>query len=285
VVTLLVVTACAPKMMPLVDASVTDEDGGVDAGAVDAGPSCGCERWSAARDAGQLGDPLVELSGLVASRSQPGIFYAHNDSGDSARFFAVSQTGQVLQTFVLDGATGKLRDSVVIPFFICAAISDDGAFLAVGDDPAVHVFAWDAGTAKYKAAYDVSPPPGLGAIPWDVQTSAGPDADEMLVVGYISGDVKTVQVAAWSLATQKLVVNWNSKTNAQLQENPTIRADGDYIGCETRAPSSLAVRALHNVRARARARSPQLSRLTTSSLRPQRLPLGRHGGGRLPQHW
>ena len=132
--------------------------------------------------------------------------------------------------FVLDGATGQLRDSVAIPFFICAAISDDGAFLAVGDDPAVHVFAWDAGSAKYKAAYDVSPPPGLGAVPWDVQTSAGPDADEMLVVGYISGDVKSVQVAAWSLASQALVVNWNSKTNKQLQENPTIRADGDYIG-------------------------------------------------------
>ena len=215
-------------------------------------------------------------------------------STDGAFVLFVNEQGKptpnTAEAFVLDGATGALRDSVVIPFFICAAISDDGAFLAVGDDPAVHVFAWDAGTAKYKAAYDVSPPPGLGAIPWDVQTSAGPDADEMLVVGYISGDVKTVQIAAWSLATQKLVVNWNSKTNAQLQENPTIRADGDYIGCETRAPRSLAVRPAKMRRtmcASARARSPQPSRLTASppaSLRSQRLPLGRHGGGRLPQH-
>jgi hypothetical protein len=153
-------------------------------------------------------------------------------STDGAFVLFVNEQGtptpNTATAFVLDGATGKLRGSVIIPFFICAAISDDGAWLAVGDDPAVHVFTWDG--SKYNSAFDVNPPPGLGAIPWDVQTSAGPDADEMLVVGYISGDVKSVQVAAWSLASQALVVNWSSKTNSQLQENPTIRADGNYIG-------------------------------------------------------
>ncbi len=140
-------------------------------------------------------------------------------------------TPNTASAFVLDGATGALRaPAVIIPFFICAAISDDGLYLAVGDDPAVHVFAWDSASSTYKASFDVNPPPGVGAIPWDVQMSAGPDADEMLVVGYIAGDVKSVQIAAWSIASQTLVVNWNSKTNTQLQENPTIRADGNYIG-------------------------------------------------------
>ena len=33
------------------------------------------------------------------------VFFAHNDSGDTARFFAVSRTSVVMQTFNLDGAT------------------------------------------------------------------------------------------------------------------------------------------------------------------------------------
>lgn len=141
VVMLLAATACAPKMMPPVDASVVDEDGGVDAGLIDAGPTCGCERWSSARDAGQIGDPLNELSGLVASRSQPGIFYAHNDSGDSARFFAVSQTGQVLQTFVLDGATATDWEDLALgpcPTGTCLYIGDIGDNLRVRTNYAVY---------------------------------------------------------------------------------------------------------------------------------------------------
>ena len=32
---------------------------------------------------------LIETSGIAASRSQDGILWAHNDSGDTARFFAL----------------------------------------------------------------------------------------------------------------------------------------------------------------------------------------------------
>ena len=122
-------------------------------------------------------------------------------------------TPNTAEAFVLDGATGKLRDSVVIPFFITAALSDTGDYLAVGDDPAVHVFKWDSGANKYAAAFDVTPPPGKGAIPWDVQMSTGSDATEMVIVGYIAGDVKAVQVAAWGLESQQLQVNWDSATS------------------------------------------------------------------------
>jgi hypothetical protein len=39
------------------------------------------------------GDDLKELSGLAASRTHPGVFWAHNDSGDTPRVFAVDRTG------------------------------------------------------------------------------------------------------------------------------------------------------------------------------------------------
>lgn len=135
------VSACAPKMMPMVDASVTDADAGLDAGVVDAGPTCGCERWGAARDAGQIGDPLNELSGLVASRSQPGIFFAHNDSGDAPRFFALSQAGQILQTFVLDGGAAADWEDIALgpcPTGTCVYLGDTGDNLRVRTDYAVY---------------------------------------------------------------------------------------------------------------------------------------------------
>jgi hypothetical protein len=53
---------------------------------------------------GTLQDPgLQELSGLAFSRTQPGVLWAHNDSGDSARLFAMDVTGVPRTTVALDG--------------------------------------------------------------------------------------------------------------------------------------------------------------------------------------
>lgn len=48
-------------------------------------------------------DLLTEISGLVASRSQPGVLWAHNDSGDIARVFAMTEEGLDLGAFTLAG--------------------------------------------------------------------------------------------------------------------------------------------------------------------------------------
>src|SRR5690606_21021400 len=48
--------------------------------------------------------PLVEASGLAVSRDQPGVLWAHNDSGDTARVFAFGEDGSKLGIFTLDGA-------------------------------------------------------------------------------------------------------------------------------------------------------------------------------------
>ncbi len=82
------------------------------------GESAGCPLGSsraAASDAcaaeppRQLGviesDALLELSGMCASRAHPGVLYAHNDSGDAARFFALDQSGHVLGEYTLTGAS------------------------------------------------------------------------------------------------------------------------------------------------------------------------------------
>ena len=48
--------------------------------------------------------PLVEASGLAVSRTNEGVLWAHNDSGDTARVFAVGADGQRVDTFHLEGA-------------------------------------------------------------------------------------------------------------------------------------------------------------------------------------
>lgn len=51
-------------------------------------------------------DPaLQELSGIAASRANPGLWWVHNDSGDSARVFAVDEQGGVRATLALAGQT------------------------------------------------------------------------------------------------------------------------------------------------------------------------------------
>lgn len=54
---------------------------------------------------GSLGSPAIsEASGLAVSRDHSGVLWIHNDSGDTARCFALSQSGALLGTYSLAGA-------------------------------------------------------------------------------------------------------------------------------------------------------------------------------------
>ncbi len=46
---------------------------------------------------------IDESSGLGASRAYAGVYYTHNDSGDTARFFRFNKKGEVTGVFRLDG--------------------------------------------------------------------------------------------------------------------------------------------------------------------------------------
>jgi len=49
-------------------------------------------------------DDIDELSGLVASRRHPGMYWVHNDSGDNARIFAIDVQGRLLAEVELPNA-------------------------------------------------------------------------------------------------------------------------------------------------------------------------------------
>jgi hypothetical protein len=59
-------------------------------------------------------DEIDEASGLAHSRKDDGILWTHNDSGDTARLFAMSIAGDHLGSFILDGAaSGDWEDSTI----------------------------------------------------------------------------------------------------------------------------------------------------------------------------
>lgn len=70
---------------------------------------------------------LPELSGLAASRRWPGIYWAHNDSGDGPRLFAFNRRGQVIARVEVEGAEAVDWEDI-------ALYERDGrSWLAVGD--------------------------------------------------------------------------------------------------------------------------------------------------------
>lgn len=126
----------------------------------DAGPrACGvCEDWgSNARAETVTDDALREVSGLAESRRRPGWYWVHNDSGDSARVFAVDGAGRTRLELALEGARAvDWEDLAVGPCGAstcvwvgdigdnnrrrsdCAVLRFDESVLdAVGDDPEV----------------------------------------------------------------------------------------------------------------------------------------------------
>jgi hypothetical protein len=74
-----------------------------------------CDRAIGARSIGRVADrALDEISGIVASRSRPGVLWAHNDSGDEARVYAVSVAGRLLQTVDVDRAVAVDWEDIAI---------------------------------------------------------------------------------------------------------------------------------------------------------------------------
>jgi hypothetical protein len=108
----------------------------------DAAPRC--DATYAAPIEARVTDPaLHEMSGIVASRRNHGIYWVHNDSGDSARIFALNEQGNLRGTFSLAGAGAVDWEDIAIgpgpkewrPYLYLADIGDN---LAVRPDVQVY---------------------------------------------------------------------------------------------------------------------------------------------------
>lgn len=122
-----------------------------------------CDGTLVSSTTGSLTDPaLVEASGLGLSSKNPDTLWVHNDSGDSARLFAVSLTGGTRVVYTLAGAT-----------------ANDWEDMAIGPGPVAgtsYLYAGDIGDNPSNratiAVYRVAEPVVSGAA---VQTLTGAD--------------------------------------------------------------------------------------------------------------
>jgi hypothetical protein len=132
---------------------------------------------------------VKEASGLVASKLHPDVFYVNNDSGDTARFFAVSAAGGDLGTFALDGVEAK--DWEDIARGPCDGGQGSCVYLAdIGDNPEKR--------DEY-VLYRVSEPreigPGLRQVQGEALPFAYPDGShnaEVLLVHPETGAITVV---------------------------------------------------------------------------------------------
>ena len=96
--------------------TVTDADGSTATSSltITAEPA-DCPEIDAVREAGALGhDELNESSGLMVSRQISDLMWTHNDSGDSARLFAIGLDGRDRGVFTLtDAEAGDWEDSAI----------------------------------------------------------------------------------------------------------------------------------------------------------------------------
>lgn len=84
------------------DAAAPDAGGAEDAAGSDALPAC--PSFAAPVTHGTvMHSSVIETSGVVASRKNPGLLWVHNDSGDGPQVFGISETGQALATCTLAG--------------------------------------------------------------------------------------------------------------------------------------------------------------------------------------
>jgi hypothetical protein len=117
-------------------ASVAGGSGGAPSAA------CGvCTTWSQPVGQGHLSSRLPELSGLAASRVHPGLLYTHNDSGDSAHFFAMDESGVLKAELRLDGATALDWEDIAVgpcPSGSCVHVADIGDNSAARDEYTIY---------------------------------------------------------------------------------------------------------------------------------------------------
>lgn len=88
-----------------------------------------CSMFGSATSAGPVPAKLPELSGLAASARYPHTLYAHNDSGDTARFFAISDHAELQAEIDLAGAMATDWEDIAVgpcPTGSCVYLGDIG---------------------------------------------------------------------------------------------------------------------------------------------------------------
>lgn len=164
---------------------------------------------------------LDELSGLAASRKNAGVLYAHNDSGDSARFFAVGFDGAALGELQLKGADAVDWEDIAVgpcPAGSCVYLGDMGDNALNRDYSALFRVA--------EPAIDVAQPVGKQSLTWEWFPFHYPNHahydSEALLVHPLNGDVYVITKRKGADPTHVFRLPAPLKANTDVEAVPVV---------------------------------------------------------------
>ena len=144
---------------------------------------------------GTLPAELNESSGLAISRSQPGVLWSHNDSGDAPTVYAIDQSGRLLATVPLAGADARDWEDMSsgpCPASLAAAASESCLYLAdIGDNDRARTSVTVYVAVEPILDRTVVKQPAAKARSFRYRYPAGPDDSEAIAV-LPDGDVTIV---------------------------------------------------------------------------------------------
>lgn len=173
-------------------------------------------------------DTLAEISGLAASIRHPGILWAHNDSGDGAKIYAVNNTScKIEATITLAGVQAR-----------------DVEAIAMGRDSAGEPVIWvgdigdNRGTWPSVRLYRIPEPKSLksqqvAAKSYNVTYADGPrDAEGLLVDPQPGGRIwivtKRMAAAGGIYALPETFVRQGYGTASRVGESPAMSTDAAF---------------------------------------------------------
>lgn len=268
------------------------EDGtGADAAVVDAAPeaTCGaCERYGMVTTLGRIrNSALNEVSGIVASVRHPDLFWVHNDSGDTARMFAVRSNGTVVGEYAIDGAAAvDWEDIAIAP---CPGSAGSCIVLAdVGDNGEVRTSV-DLYRVEEPATIEASG--SLTATRFRVRYSSGAMNCEAMIVDRRDG-ASAILIQKRSPGDLRVVqVDLRGEGGEQTgQELATIAGFGDLVTAADMHPCERAVivrtyASVFELRAEADAdaltilRAPRIERAVRAEVQGEAIAYARDGRG------
>lgn len=162
---------------------------------VAAGAESASPQFASPVKTGQLNASRInEASGLAASRNNASVLWTHNDSGDSARVFAINTQGNLLGTYSFAGITAVDWEDIAIG---PGPTSGQSYLYAgdIGDNSASR----NSGVRIYRAAEPAvsagASPPQTGTLTAESFTLRYPDGArdaETLMVDPVNGDLYVV---------------------------------------------------------------------------------------------
>ncbi|MGZ8765592.1 MAG: hypothetical protein ACXW2C_07875 [Acidimicrobiia bacterium] len=199
-----------------------------------------CAGKTVASNAGPISDPAItEASGLAASVRNPGVLWVHNDSGDSARVFAVGTDGTTRATYTLTGASAvDWEDMAVGP-----GPGGETSYLYLGD------IGDNASARSEIVVYRVAEPtvtgnPGAGSLsdvaPIRLRYPDGAHDSEALFIDPTNGEMYLIEkkLAGGPVGVYRAPANLASGSTTTLTKVSTLSLPAGLANAVTAADSA-----------------------------------------------